>query len=195
MSEKKERTLVFATNNPNKLKEVQLLLPSHIKLLSLKDINCLVDIPETADTIEGNAILKVEYIKNHYGYDCFADDTGLMVDALNGEPGVYSARYSGADANSENNMDKLLANLADKEDRSARFKTVIALQFQEAEILFEGICDGSITKNRQGRKGFGYDPIFLPDGKVETFGQMSLLEKSEIGHRGKAMRQLIGYFS
>ena len=195
MSEKKECTLVFATNNPNKLKEVQLLLPSHIKLLSLKDINCLVDIPETADTIEGNAMLKVEYIITHYGYDCFADDTGLIVDALNGEPGVYSARYAGEQATSDNNIDKLLGNLSEKEDRSARFKTVIALRFQDKPVFFEGICDGVITKERRGEKGFGYDPIFLPNEKEQTFAEMPLQEKSEIGHRGKAMRQLISYFS
>ena len=195
MNEKQERTLVFATNNLNKLKEVQLLLPSHIKLLSLKDINCLVDIPETADSIEGNAILKVEYISNHYGYDCFADDTGLIVDVLNGEPGVYSARYAGENATSENNIDKLLTNLTGKENRAARFKTVIALHLGITHVLFEGICDGSITKDRRGNKGFGYDSVFLPEGKDETFAQMTMGEKSEIGHRGKAMRQLIAYFS
>lgn len=195
MEEKIERTLVFATNNMNKLKEVQLLLPSHIKLLSLKDIDCKEDIPETADTIEGNAILKVEYITSHYGYDCFADDTGLIVDALNGEPGVYSARYAGENATADKNIDKLLKNLVDKDNRSARFKTVIALKLRDNPVLFEGICDGTIIKERRGEKGFGYDPVFLPNGKEQTFAEMPLQEKSEIGHRGKAMRQLIAYFS
>lgn len=195
MNEHKERTLVFATNNLNKLKEVQLLLPSHIKLLSLKDIDCKEDIPETADTIEGNAILKVEYVSSRYGYDCFADDTGLIVDFLNGAPGVFSARYSGEDATADENINKLLKNLLDTDDRSARFKTVIALHLDQTHVLFEGICDGEITKQRRGDKGFGYDPVFLPNGKTQTFAEMSLQEKSEIGHRGKAMRQLIGYFS
>ena len=186
--------LVFATHNQNKFNEVKAFLPSTIELLSLTDINCHEDIPETASTIEGNAALKVAHVKLHYGLDCFADDTGLEVTALNNEPGVFSARYAGPNANAENNMTKLLTNLADKEDRSARFKTVIALSFQGTETAFEGICEGTITKTKQGDKGFGYDPIFLPKGKIQTFAQMSLKEKSEIGHRGKAMRQLFDYF-
>jgi XTP/dITP diphosphohydrolase len=195
MNEKKEHTLVFATNNPNKLKEVQLLLPSHIKLLSLKDINCLEDIPETAHTIEGNAILKVEWVKSHYKLDCFADDPGLEVDALGGSPGVYSARYSGDNATSDKNIDKVLHNLKLAEDRSARFKTVIAMTFKGTDSLFEGICEGSITNFRRGEKGFGYDPIFLPTESTQTFAEMPLEEKSRVGHRGKAMRLLIEYFS
>jgi XTP/dITP diphosphohydrolase len=163
--------------------------------LSLTDINCHDDIPETAATIEGNAALKVAYVKAHYGLDCFADDTGLEVAALNNEPGVFSARYAGQDANAEKNMAKLLANLENKEDRSARFKTIIALSFQGLETSFEGICEGRITKAKQGDDGFGYDPIFLPTGSSQTFAQMTLEEKSEIGHRGKAMRQLIGHFN
>lgn len=186
--------LVFATHNQNKFKEVKAFLPENIELLSLTDINCHEDIPETASTIEGNAALKVAHVKEQYGLDCFADDTGLEVTALNNEPGVFSARYAGPEANAEKNMMKLLKNLSNKEDRSARFKTVIALSFQGEETFFEGICEGTITKIKHGDKGFGYDPIFLPNGKSQTFAQMSLEEKSEIGHRGKAMRQLFDFF-
>lgn len=187
--------LVFATHNQNKFKEVKLLLPSHIELLSLTDIGCTDDIPETAKTIEGNAALKTEYVRNRYGIDCFADDTGLEVSALNGEPGVYSARYAGDGKSSEDNITKLLKNLADKKDRSARFKTAIALSINIESVLFLGTCDGTITKVRRGDKGFGYDSVFLPNGSKETFAEMSLQEKSELGHRGKAMRQLIAYLT
>ena len=187
--------LVFATHNQNKFKEVKLLLPSHIELLSLTDINCTDDIPETAATIEGNAVLKTEYVRSHYGLDCFADDTGLEVSALNGEPGVFSARYAGKNKKSEDNIDKLLKNLAGKENRSARFKTAIALSINFESVLFLGVCEGTITKVRRGDKGFGYDPIFLPTDFTETFAEMSMEDKSRIGHRGKAMRQLISYLS
>lgn len=187
--------LVFATHNQNKFKEVKLLLPSHIELLSLTDINCTDDIPETAATIEGNAVLKTEYVRSHYGLDCFADDTGLEVSALNGEPGVFSARYAGKNKKSEDNIDKLLKNLAGKENRSARFKTAIALSINVESVLFLGVCEGTITKVRRGDKGFGYDPIFLPTDFTETFAEMSMEDKSRIGHRGKAMRQLISYLS
>jgi XTP/dITP diphosphohydrolase len=187
--------LVFATHNQNKFKEVQLLLPSHVELLSLTDIGCDEEIPETADTIEGNAIIKAEHVRIHYNMNCFADDTGLEVKSLFGEPGVYSARYAGDNATSEENMDKLLKNLEFKVDRSARFKTAIALAMDHHEVMFLGLCDGVITEKRSGDKGFGYDPIFLPnDGKV-TFAEMSMVEKSTIGHRGKAMRQLIQYLT
>lgn len=187
--------LVFATHNEHKFKEVKALLPHHLELLSLNDIGCKEDIPETADTIEGNAILKANYVKNVYGYDCFADDTGLEVAALNGAPGVYSARYAGPENNAEANMKKLLEKLKGIETRDARFKTAIALTLKGAHTVFLGICEGSITKMPRGSKGFGYDPIFLPKGQSETFAEMSLLQKSEIGHRGKAMRQLIEYLS
>jgi len=187
--------LVFATHNQNKFKEVQLLLPSHIELLSLTDIGCTEDIPETADTIEGNAVLKTEYVRNHYGLNCFADDTGLEVSALHGEPGVFSARYAGENKSSEDNINKLLKNLVGKENRSARFKTAIALSIHIESVLFLGVCDGIITKACRGDKGFGYDPVFLPNESTETFAEMSLEEKSKIGHRGKAMRQLIAYLT
>ena len=187
--------LVFATHNLNKFREVQSLLPDTIELVSLTDIGCYDDIPETATTIEGNAVLKVKHVKDNYGLDCFADDTGLEVKALNNAPGVYSARYAGPDASAENNINMLLEKMTGIQDCSARFKTVIALSFKGEDILFEGICQGSIISQKRGAKGFGYDPIFLPDGKNQTFAEMSLQEKGTIGHRGKAMQKLITYFS
>ena len=185
--------LVFATNNLNKLKEVQLALPENIKLLSLSDIGCFEDIPETQDTIEGNAIQKAEYIKTHYGYDCFADDTGLEVEALNGAPGVYSARYAGEQRNSEDNMNKLLYELENSNNRSAQFKTVIALHLNNRLEVFEGICNGEIIKEKQGDSGFGYDPIFQPLGFNQTFAEMGLALKNKISHRGKAVMTLVKY--
>lgn len=186
-------TLVFATHNKNKLAEVQALLPESITLLSLEDINCHEDIPETLGTIEGNAIQKAEYLREKYGYDCFADDTGLEVRALRGAPGVYSARYAGEAKNPEANMDKLLSELRDKQDRSARFKTVIALHLNGELLQFEGTVNGMITVEKSGDKGFGYDPVFRPDGYDRTFAELPLELKNEIGHRGKAVRKLITY--
>ncbi len=171
------------------------MLPNHIELLSLDDIGCNEDIEETAGTIEGNAILKANYVRDNYNLDCFADDTGLEVKSLNNEPGVYSARYAGASHDSNANIQKLLKNLKDKEDRTARFKTAIALAMNHSEIMFLGICEGEIIKELRGESGFGYDPIFQPKGFDKTFAEMSLQKKSEIGHRGKAMRQLIDYLS
>jgi XTP/dITP diphosphohydrolase len=185
--------LVFATNNLNKLTEVQSLIPDHIKLLSLADIGCFEDIPETQDTIEGNAIQKVEYIKTNYGYDCFADDTGLEVSALNGEPGVYSARYAGEQRNANDNMNKLLKTLENKNDRKAQFKTVIALHLNNKLEVFTGICEGEITKTKKGDSGFGYDPIFKPLGYDQTFAEMDLRLKNKISHRGKAVKQLVSF--
>ncbi|WP_298239275.1 non-canonical purine NTP diphosphatase [uncultured Algibacter sp.] len=185
--------LVFATNNLNKLKEVQALIPKHIKLLSLKDIGCFEDIPETQNTIEGNAIQKANYIKTHYGYDCFADDTGLEVEILNGEPGVYSARYAGKQRDANDNMDKLLFKLKDKTNRKAQFKTVIALHLGGELKTFTGICKGKITYTIQGTKGFGYDPIFKPNNYNQTFAEMDLSLKNKIGHRGKAVSQLVQF--
>ena len=185
--------LVFATNNPNKIKEVQMLLPHSIEIISLENIGCLEDIPETAATIEGNAIQKANYITEKYGYDCFADDTGLEVEALNGEPGVYSARYAGEQRNAEDNMDKLLNNLKEHHDRSAQFKTVIALNLNGKQHLFTGIVNGKITFEKIGNQGFGYDPIFQPDGFSETFAQLSMEQKGQISHRGLATKQLIAF--
>ena len=187
--------IVFATNNLNKLKEVQSLIPKSIKLLSLKDIGCFEDVPETQDTIEGNAVQKAEYIKTHYGYDCFADDTGLEVTALNNEPGVYSASYAGEQRNADDNMNKLLTNLKSKIDRSAQFKTVIALNLDGEIETFTGICKGVITHKKQGSKGFGYDPIFKTKGFNKTFAEISLEEKNRIGHRGKAVKLLVDSLS
>ncbi|MCD2260822.1 non-canonical purine NTP diphosphatase [Psychroserpens luteolus] len=187
--------LVFATNNLNKLKEVQALIPDHIQLLSLKDIGCFEDVPETQMTIEGNAIQKAVYIKDHYGYDCFADDTGLEVEALNGEPGVFSARYAGESRDANNNMDLLLNNLKEKPDRTAQFKTVIALDLNGKLETFTGICKGAITTTKQGNKGFGYDPIFKAEGYDKTFAEISLEEKNKIGHRGKAVRLLVNFLN
>ena len=183
--------LIFATNNLNKLLEVQALIPSHIKLLSLKDIGCFEDIPETQNTIEGNAIQKAKYIKEHYNYDCFADDTGLEADALNGDPGVFSARYAGEQCDADDNMNKLLNNLKSKENRAAQFKTVIALHLNGKLKTFTGICKGEITTQKSGVQGFGYDPIFRPDGYKQTFAEMDLALKNTIGHRGKAVNQLV----
>lgn len=185
--------LVFATHNQNKVKEVQLLLPKSITLLSLKDINCLEDIPETADTLEGNAQLKADYITKNYGYDCFADDTGLLVSALNGAPGIFSARYAGMQKRAEDNMNKLLHELKNKTDRSAHFKTAIALNIGKNKLLFNGIVNGIITKEKMGVGGFGYDPIFKPSGYKETFGELPLSTKNKISHRGLAVKKLIDY--
>lgn len=183
--------IVFATNNINKIKEIQALLPADIQLISLNSIGCHEDIPETADTIEGNAILKADYITQKYGYDCFADDTGLEVDALNGEPGVYSARYAGEQKNANDNMDLLLSKLQNENNRNAQFKTVIALNLNGMQHLFTGIAQGTITKEKSGNQGFGYDPIFKADGYKKTFAEISLEEKGRISHRGKATQQLI----
>ncbi len=186
--------IVFATNNQNKVREVQNLLPKTIEILSLKDIGCLEDIPETSDTIAGNALQKAEYVYSNYHHACFADDTGLEVTALNGEPGIFSARYAGPQKNSEDNMQKLLTNLNGKYDRNAQFKTVIAVKGINTEaVLFEGICKGEITTTKQGGEGFGYDPIFKPNGYNETFAQMPLSLKNKIGHRGKAVQLLIDF--
>lgn len=185
--------LVFASNNKNKIKEIQLLVPSTIQILSLEDIGCIEEIPETATTIEGNAILKANYVTQKYGYDCFADDTGLEVEALNGEPGVFSARYAGEPKNDDNNMNKLLSNLKDKTNRKANFKTVICLNFQGTQHLFTGIIDGKIIDKKIGTNGFGYDPIFVANDYSKTFAELSIEEKSNISHRGIAVKQLIEF--
>ena len=185
--------LVFATNNAHKLEEVRQILGDRFKVLSLNDIGCHEDIPETGNTFQDNALQKARYVKEHYGYDCFADDTGLEVKALNGAPGVHSARYAG-DHDSEANMTKLLQELEKKSDRSAQFRTVIALILNGQEVLFEGIVTGQIaTERHYGDGGFGYDPIFVPDGYTETFSQMSSQGKNLISHRGRAVRKLADY--
>lgn len=190
---RRNTTIVFASANPNKIAEIRAMMPPDITLLGLSDINCLEEIPETSDTIEGNAIQKATYISQHYGFDCFADDTGLEVRALSGAPGVYSARYAGPQKNDVDNMEKLLSDLQGKADRSARFKTVIALSLNGKLELFTGIIEGTITEQRRGESGFGYDPVFLPDGHHQTFAEMNMHQKAKMSHRGIAVRKLISF--
>lgn len=186
--------LVFATNNAHKLEEVKAIL-SNFEIVSLAEINCFDEIPETAKTLEGNAILKANYITENYGLNCFADDTGLEVEALNNEPGVYSARYAGTNCNAEENMCKLLKNLVNNSNRKAKFKTVIALNLNGKQYLFEGICNGEILVEKKGSSGFGYDPIFKPDGFSKTFAEMNITTKGTISHRGKAIQKLVTFLN
>jgi XTP/dITP diphosphohydrolase len=185
--------LVFATNNSNKLKEVQEMLPESIQLLGLTDINCKEEVEETSTTLQGNAILKASYITQVFELDCFADDTGLEVESLDGKPGVYSARFAGTPYNSENNMQKLLKDLQPHKNRKAQFRTVICLHTNGQEFLFEGICKGEILIKKQGTKGFGYDPIFIPEGFTKSFAEMDSLEKNNISHRGIAIKKLVSF--
>lgn len=185
--------LVFATNNLNKLAEVQEMLPNIIELLSLKDINCFDEIEETELTLDGNAKLKANYITQKFGYNCFADDTGLEVDSLEGKPGVYSARFAGEPSNSEKNIQKILSELENKTNRKAQFRTVICLNIDENQYLFEGTCKGEILTRKQGGKGFGYDPIFKPEGYSTSFAEMSSEEKNKISHRGIAIQKLVQF--
>lgn len=187
--------LVFASNNKNKIQEIQALVPSDFHILSLDDIGCTEEIPETADTIEGNAILKANYVTNNYGYPCFADDTGLEVEVLNGAPGVYSARYAGEQKSAEDNMNKLLHELHQVSNRKANFKTIICLNINGSQHLFTGIINGEITTEKIGANGFGYDPIFIADGTNKTFAELSMQEKASISHRGIAVAQLLAFLS
>lgn len=188
-----KREIVFATNNKHKLQELRQIAGDSWHILSLEDIGCNEDIPETADTLEGNAQIKARFVKEKYGYDCFADDTGLMVDALGGAPGVYSARYAGPNHDSQANMKLLLENMRGKENRAARFKTVIALLIGNDMQLFEGVVEGEITLAPEGTAGFGYDPVFKPQESDVTFAQMDAVAKNAISHRGRATAKLIGY--
>jgi|TARA_B110000977_G_C10872741_1_gene414284 XTP/dITP diphosphohydrolase len=185
--------LVFATNNLNKLKEVQEILSNTIEIVSLKDINCFDEVDETETTLEGNAKLKADYITQKFGYNCFADDTGLEVESLDGKPGVYSARYAGEPVNSENNMQKLLTELKGKENRKAQFRTAVCLNLNGEQYVFEGTCKGEILTEKQGTEGFGYDPIFKPVGFSESFANMNSEDKNKISHRGIAIQQLIDF--
>ncbi|WP_158963635.1 non-canonical purine NTP diphosphatase [Myroides fluvii] len=185
--------LIFASNNKNKIQEIKNQLPDSIEILSLEDIGCMVDIPETAATIEGNALLKADYIKRHYGFNCFADDSGLEVDALDGAPGVYSARYAGEEKNDQANNAKLLGELADKDNRKANFKTVIALHYNGEQHLFTGIVAGKILEVAQGEGGFGYDPLFQAEGMTKSFAELTLEEKNAVSHRGRAVSQLVDF--
>ena len=184
--------VVFATNNPNKLEEAQELLP-FFNIIGLKDIGCNEDIPETESTLEGNAKLKTAFVKEKFGFNCFSDDTGLEVEALHGAPGVYSARYAGESNNANKNISKLLDALKNKTNRKAQFRTVIALNFDGEQFTFEGVCKGSILESKVGERGFGYDPIFVPEGFNKTFAEMSMEEKSIISHRGKAIKKLVTF--
>jgi len=185
--------IVFATNNPNKLKEIKALVPAKIDIVSLREIGCNEDIPETGETLEANAFQKANYVKKHYGYDCFADDTGLEVNALNGNPGVYSARYAGPERSAEANMREILAELDGNKNRKAQFRTAIALILNGEEHLFEGKVEGQISQAKLGEKGFGYDPIFIPENETRSFAQMSMEEKGAVSHRGRAVRKLVEY--
>ncbi|MCT4697921.1 non-canonical purine NTP diphosphatase [Tenacibaculum haliotis] len=185
--------LVFATNNLNKLAEVQKMLPNNIELLSLKDIECFDDIEETATTLEGNAKIKANYITQKFSFNCFADDTGLEIENLNGAPGVYSARYAGEPSNSENNMQKVLTELNGKTDRKAQFRTSICLNLNGKQFLFDGICKGAILTQKQGEKGFGYDPIFKPERFNKSFAEMTSEEKNIVSHRGLAIQKLVEF--
>jgi XTP/dITP diphosphohydrolase len=186
--------LVFATNNKNKLKEVQAML-TNFEIVSLSEINCFDDIPETADTLEGNAILKANYITEKFGLNCFADDTGLEVEALNNQPGVYSARYAGENNNTVANMNKLLSELGETKNRDAQFRTAVALNIEGKQFVFEGICKGQILTKKQGDSGFGYDPIFMPTGFDKSFAEMNMIEKGAISHRGKAIQKLVNFLN
>lgn len=187
--------LVFATNNQHKLQELKHLLNSSIELLCLNDINCNDEIPENQETLEGNAAEKSFYIFNKYGLNCFADDTGLEIEALNGEPGVYSARYAGEEKSSENNMNLVLEKLDKIKNRKARFRTVISLVIDGHETQFEGVVDGHILKEKRGKTGFGYDPIFQPNESDFSFAEMPMEEKNKISHRGRAVQKLVMYLT
>ena len=177
------------------MREVQEMLSNSIEVLSLKDIGCFEDIEETESTLEGNAKLKADYITEKYGFDCFADDTGLEVEALDGNPGVYSARYAGEHGNAEKNMEKLLNELQNKSSRKAKFRTIIALNLRNKQYLFEGICDGEILNEKSGVKGFGYDPIFKPKNASSSFAEMNSEEKNIISHRGIAIQELVQFLN
>ena len=187
--------LVFATNNQHKLDEIRKITNGLTEIVSLAEINCHDDIPETADTLEGNALQKARYIKEHFGLDCFADDTGLEVEALHNAPGVFSARYAGPGHDSEANMNKLLQELQDKDNRKARFRTVIALILNGKEYRFEGIINGTITREKRGGSGFGYDPLFVPDNYSQTFAEMGNDIKNQISHRAQAVKKLTTFLS
>ena len=187
--------IVFATNNLNKLREIKALMPSNIEIVGLSDIGCSEEIPETGNTLEANAFQKANYVKEHYGYDCFSDDSGLEIESLNGEPGVYSARYAGPEKNAQANMTKILNQLKGVKNRNAQFRTVIALILVGEKILFEGKAIGTISEKEQGEEGFGYDPIFIPENETRSFAQMTMKEKGEISHRGKAVKKLISFLT
>lgn len=186
--------ICFATHNQNKLKEIQAAIPN-VSVVDLSEIGCTEEIPETGATLEENSIIKAKHVFDNYNINCFADDTGLEVEALNGEPGVYSARYAGKPSNSEANIDLLLKKMENQSNRKARFRTVITFIENGVEKQFEGIVNGKISTSRIGEKGFGYDPIFIPNGYETSFAEMTMEEKNKISHRGLAVKQLIEYLS
>lgn len=185
--------LCFATNNKHKIREIEALLGQAYQLLSLEDIGCTIELPEDRDTLEGNSLQKASYVYDHFQVDCFADDTGLEVAALNGAPGVYSARYAGPEKDTKENMALLLKNLEGKSERTAQFRTVITLIIKGKQVQFEGIVKGKIADHYQGNEGFGYDPIFIPEGHDKTFAEMTQDKKNEISHRGLAIQKLVAY--
>jgi len=185
--------LVFATHNSNKAKEIQSLLPDDFQILTLTEINCLNEIPETAETLEGNSLLKAQFVSDNFNLNCFADDTGLEIVALNGKPGVYSARYAGVEKNAEANMNLVLSELDNESNRKAQFRTVITLILNEKTVLFEGIVKGEICTEKRGTDGFGYDPIFIPEGQSKTFAEMTLTEKNQQSHRARAFEKMIEF--
>ncbi|WP_418535696.1 non-canonical purine NTP diphosphatase [Odoribacter laneus] len=187
--------LVFATNNRHKLEEITRMLKDKYEIISLEEIGCREEIPEDYETLQENALEKARYVKEHYGYDCFADDTGLEIEALGNRPGVYSARYAGPAKNSEDNMHKVLGEMKGEENRKARFRTVIALLLGGEEHFFEGIVEGKILEQQQGEIGFGYDPIFCPEGYRQSFAEMPIEQKNQISHRGQAVRKLAEFLS
>src|SRR5690606_9840640 len=185
--------IIFASNNKNKVQEIQNQVPKSIQIVTLEEIGCNEDIAETGTTLEENAIIKANYVTQKYGLPCFADDTGLEIDALNGEPGVYSARYAGEDKNANKNMDLVLQKLGSSTNRKAQFKTVIALNINNEQHLFTGVVEGKIRNEKTGTNGFGYDPIFEPENLGKTFAEMTLEEKNKLSHRGRAVEQLIEF--
>ena len=187
--------LVFATQNENKAHEIQSLLPEYFKIISLKDIRCFDEIPETAETLEGNSLLKASFISETYNLNCFADDTGLEIEALNNRPGVYSARYAGPDKSAAANIDKVLSELEGKTSRNAQFRTLITLILNKSTFSFEGIVRGEIISEKRGENGFGYDPIFVPEGEIRTFAEMSLEEKNKHSHRARAFQKMIDFLN
>ena len=190
-----KHTLIIATNNAHKLQEIQPLISDHFDIKTLKQIGCTDDIPETADSLEGNALLKARYIFDKYGCNCFADDTGLEIEALNGRPGVFSARYASDGHDFEANIDKVLVEMHGIDNRNARFRTVIALILDGKVNYFEGIVNGKIITERKGSEGFGYDPVFIPEGYTQTFAEMSLAEKNKISHRARAVARLVDFLN
>src|SRR5690606_13552024 len=187
--------LVFASNNKHKIKELKELLPDKFEIVSLEDIGCTEDIAETADTIEGNAILKANYVTQNYGLPCFADDSGLEVEALEGAPGVYSARYAGEQKSDSDNIEKLLEQLKHSQNRKAQFKTVILLNLNNEQHLFTGIIQGEITPEKRGTNGFGYDPVFVAENSTKTFGELTSEEKNKVSHRARAVEKLSNWLA